>query len=333
MAITEEELERIRHYERKPVPKYPYWYGMKRALYESIELSNWLPVSCHLQHGVGAWRVDPEPDLLTLTSPYPVLFLENQYQVDIAKAYTKAPIRKPIYPIGSVFARYRRYKQWAQRPDAKGSLAYISHSTLNIQAKADWESLITAFKQLPPAYHPITVSVYFKECLKGVHELFMDAGFDVVTAGHMFDPYFVDRFYEILSGVRYVVCNDFGSHIYYATEMDIPVLVTGNTAEYFVSEKERSTNRKSWDYQYVPSLQETLQLYTHSQEAIEAGIQITPEQYAHTHQIMGTEEALSSEAIKTILQRHQTGHYLKELALSPLKLPLRAYRSIKARFS
>lgn len=333
MAITKEELERIRHYEGQSVPKYPYWYGMKRALYESIGLSNRLPVSCHLQHGVGMWRVEPEPDFLTLNNPYPVILLENQYQVDLAKAYTKKPIHKPIYPIGSIFARYRRHKQWTKRPDAKGSLAYISHSTRNIEIKMDWEDVIAKFQQLPPAYHPITVSVYFKECLNGVHQLFMDAGFDVVTAGHMFDPYFVDRFYDILSSFQYVVCNDFGSHIYYATEMGIPVLVIGETAEYIVTGKERATQNKNWNYEYVSTLRDTLNLHTYSQEAIEAGVQITPEQYAHTHQIMGTEEALSADAIKAILQQHQTGYYLKELALSPLKLPLRAYRSLKARFS
>lgn len=332
MAITEAELDRIRHYERRATPKYPYWYGMKRALYESIGLSNRWPVSCHLQHGVGMWRIDPKPDFLTLKSPYPIIFLENEYQVNIAKAYTEAPIRKPIYPIGSIFARYRRHKKWTQHPQAKGSLAYISHSTHNIEAQVDWQSVIDVFQQLPPEYHPITVSVYFKECLKGVHQLFMDAGFDVVTAGHMFDPYFVDRFYEILSGVRYVVCNDFGSHIYYATEMGIPVLVVGNTADYIASEKEQATQKKHWNYKYVDTLSDTLRLHTYTPEAIEAGIQITPEQHAHTHQIMGTHEALSAEAIRTVLREHQTSYYLKELAWSPIKLPIRAYRSLKARF-
>ena len=51
MAISEAQGERIRAFERRPLPKYPHWYGMKQALYKSIGLPASQPASCHLQHG------------------------------------------------------------------------------------------------------------------------------------------------------------------------------------------------------------------------------------------------------------------------------------------
>ena len=332
MAIDPAVVERVHHYERRAVPKYPYWYGMKKALYESVGLPQWWPVSCHLQHGVGMWHAKQEPDFLAIQSPYPLLLVDNQAQVELCKNFDHPRLNKPVYPIGSIFARYRKHKGITQRADAKGTLAYPSHSSLLVAAQLDWESLAKTYQQLPAQYQPVTICIYFKDFLKGVHEIFLRAGFDVVMAGHMYDPLFVDTFYDILSRFKYVVSNDNGSYIYYAMEMGIPFFMHGIPAYYSVDAAEQDSYGTYYQQHHFDHYRNIYQLFTPTPAAIEAGITITPEQQAYVDDIMGTHEALASDDIRRLIQQHQTPYYLKELALAPLKLPLRWSRELKARF-
>lgn len=227
MAISEEQGARIRAFEQQAVPKYPYWYGMNRALYKSIGLPETQPVSCHLQHGAVMMYNTQKPDYFTLNNPYPVIFLDNEEQLQFCKNYQAKPITKPMHIVGSIFPRYRRTQGIESRPDAKGSLAIISHTTHSITVDSDWQRLIQEYKALPKQYHPITISIYYRDYLLGLHELFIEEGFDVITSGHMADPTFVDNFYEHLAGFKYVVANDLGSHLYYAIEMGIPFFLHG----------------------------------------------------------------------------------------------------------
>lgn len=331
MAIDPNIVERVHYYERRAVPKYPYWYGMKKALYTSVGLPEWKPVSCHLQHGVGMWLERQRPDVLTLESPYPVIFVENAYQVNLCKEFDDPRLDRPTYPIGSIFPRYRKFRGIERRPDAKGSLVYPSHSAELVAAEVNWEVFIEEYKQLPAKYHPLTISIYFKDYLKGVHEIFLKAGFDVVMAGHMSDPNFVDHFYDILPRFKYVIGNDYGSYLYYALDMGIPCFFHGTAGRYMAKAEERNQLAASYELSDFQNFRIAYKLFTPTIEELEEGVCIKPEQQAFADQIMGVKEALPSETIKAVLEQHETKYYLKELALAPAKIPLRLWRELKAR--
>lgn len=330
MAISKAQGERIRALEQKPLPKYPYWYGMKQALYKSIGLPPSQPASCHLQHGAVMMFHSQEPDLLTLNTPYPVLFLCNEEQIEFCKAYKAKPVTKPMHIVGSIFPRYRRSQGIVPRPDAKGSLVFISHSTPSAKINSDWSKLIEAYRQLPEQYHPLTFSIYYRDYLLGVHEYFIQEGFDVVTSGHIADPNFVDNFYETMSQFSYVMGNDIGSNLYYAVEMGIPFLLHGPQGEYEVTNYEHGLDKDNFRHSDYDRLMQLFQLFTPTSEVLEAGVSITSEQREFVLKMTGYHVALSDEEVRAIIEKTKWGFYAKELLLSPIKLPLKLYRRIKA---
>lgn len=329
MAITSKEIEAIQFYSKKSIPKYPYWYGMKKALYEMVDLPNWLPASCHLEHGAVSMFKQGKPNNYILSNPYPVIFLSNKEQLEHCKAY---PVTKPSYVLGSLFPRYRRFKKIEKSPTAKGSLVFTGHSTKSIAVESDWEELIAQFKALPDIYHPLTVSIYFIDYLKGVHLPFLDAGFDVVTAGHISDPNFIDNFYDILSRFNYVVSTDVGSHLYYAIEMGIPFFIYGTPGSYHSEDKEFKERGKNYKMKDLKEFNAVNQLFTPTKEEIKAGIKITEEQKNFVHQSIGTYDALPLQEVREIIQKHQWKFYAKESLKVPVTLPLKFYREIKAKF-
>jgi hypothetical protein len=331
MAISEEQDKRIRAFEKQVLPKCSNWYGMKHALYKSVGLPASQPATCHLQHGTGMMLYNRKPDHLTLNTHYPVIFLENEQQLEICKRYQVQPITKPMYIIGGVFPRYRRSQGIEQRPDAKGSLVFISHSTPSTAVDSDWKQLMEQYRQLPEQYHPLTFSIYYRDYLLGVHEYFINEGFDVVTAGHIADPHFVDTFYQTLSQFKYVIANDVGSHLYYAVEMGIPFFLHGPKGHYKVVHQEEGLDKEDFemtDYDYINTV---YQRFAVTPEEVAAGVVIKPEQRAFVDKTTGKHVALSDGEIRDIIQRTKWRFYAKELLLSPIKLPLKWYRSIKAR--
>ncbi|MGH1335766.1 MAG: hypothetical protein ACRBFS_06525 [Aureispira sp.] len=334
MAISEAQGERIRAFERKVLPKYPYWYGMKEALYKSVGLPPKQAASCHLQHGAVMMFHTQEPDHLTLNTPYPVIFLDNEEQVEFCKNYKAKPITKPMHIIGSIFPRYRRSQNIVQRPDAKGSLIFISHSTPVTKLNSNWKKLIEEYRQLPEQYHPLTFSIYYRDYLLGAHETFIEEGFDVVTAGHISDPRFVDNLYDTMSQFRYVAGNDIGSNLYYAVEMGIPFFLHGEEGKYEVTNYDASlkkSNKEVFKQSDYGRLEQIFRLFRPTAEVLEAGVEITPEQREFVLKMTGYHVALSDEEVKAIIQHTKWGFYAKEWLLSPLKFPLKLYRQLKVR--
>lgn len=329
MAITSKDIEAIQYYSKKSIPKYPYWYGMKKALYEMVDMPDWLPASCHLEHGAVSMFKQGKPNTLILSNPYPVIFLSNKEQLDHCKAY---PIKKPAYILGSLFPRYRRFKEIEKSPSAKGSLIFTGHSTKSIGIKSDWDRLVAEFKALPSIYHPLTVSIYYIDYLKGAHKPFLEAGFDVVTAGHISDPSFINNFYDSLRQFNYVISTDVGSHLYYAVEMGIPFFIYGTPSSYLNEDKELQERGKVYKMKDLKEFDGVSQLFTPTIEEIKAGINITEEQKNFVHQKIGTQEALPFEEIKAIIKKYQWGYYAKETMKAPITLPMKFYRELKAKF-
>jgi hypothetical protein len=72
--------------------------------------------------------------------------------------------------------------------------------------------------RLPAEYQPVTVCVYWRDFNLGHHRPFEERGMRVVSAGHMFDPDFLFRFYHLCSLHRYASSNALGSHLFYSVK-------------------------------------------------------------------------------------------------------------------
>lgn len=99
-----------------------------------------------------------------------------------------------------------------EKQEKKGTVYFPSHSTHHIMDESDYEKLAVQLESLDPKYHPISVCVYWKDILLNRHLSFTKRGMKVVSAGHIFDPNFLFRLYEICSAHKYASSNRFGSH-------------------------------------------------------------------------------------------------------------------------
>ena len=101
-------------------------------------------------------------------------------------------------------------------PQRRGTIIFPSHSTRHLRAEFDYELLAEKISELDDIYHPITICAYWQDYNIGAYEVFKKKGFNLVSAGHIFDPLFLIRLYYLLSLHVYSACNQRGSHIFYS---------------------------------------------------------------------------------------------------------------------
>ena len=63
---------------------------------------------------------------------------------------------------------------------------------------------------------------------KGLHKIFYDHGFNVVSAGFGFDRKFTERFYEIIKHYKYATSNGIMSATFYAIDLGLPFFLLGH---------------------------------------------------------------------------------------------------------
>ena len=118
-------------------------------------------------------------------------------------------------------AKIRRFK----RKFGKTLLCIPTHSTHHVVDTFDQMPLITEIERIRQmyGYDTVLVSVYWKDIHEGRHLPYVDAGYKVVTMGHIYDKYFLRRLKSVLDIADLVITNEVGSHIGYAIFENTPV--------------------------------------------------------------------------------------------------------------
>lgn len=132
------------------------------------------------------------------------------------------------YTLYSPFVFCRKALRMQAKPEARGTIAYPSHSLPDIDDVSDIEKYISDLRALPDEYQPVAVSLHYHDINKGRHRIFLDSGIPVYTAGTPHDYRFTERFYSILSNFKYSTSNFLGSYIFYSIEMGIPFFFHGD---------------------------------------------------------------------------------------------------------
>jgi len=238
--ITKKDLTRIKHYSSH----YKTWlvlpsllYGRKRALYDIIKIPYWLPLNAYLEHGANPAYSEMRLKL-TAKSIYPFFLLNSNEHIRLLKKYT----HKKVYSIGDVYARFRR-KFITKNPNSLGTLYFPHHSTRLINVHQDHQRICYELKRLPKVFKPITICLYWVEVVKGIHKIYEENGFNVITNGHLYDDSFITRFYDNMKNYSYCSSNVTGSYAYYAVEMEIPFFIYGPEVEYYSNEKSHVVER------------------------------------------------------------------------------------------
>jgi len=124
----------------------------------------------------------------------------------ISCVYSYSPHRYKIYknetnkvvlPAASPFVYLAELLNQQPNPEPEGTIFFPAHSTHHVT---------------------ISVCIYWRDFNLGRHKIFKEKGFRIVSAGHMFDPWFLLRLYHLCSTHKYSASNELGSHLFYSVK-------------------------------------------------------------------------------------------------------------------
>ncbi len=197
----------------------------------------------------------------------------------------------PSYVVTAPFVIYRRMNNITQSKDAKGTIAYPSHSVLTLKAEYNIDEYCRLLKELPEEFQPVTISLHHIDI-----EIFhMDVEYEkrgfktICSSFHQGDKTFYEGFYDILKNYKYATSNEPGTYAFYAIEMGIPFFVLGNP-----SVRENSTILED-EYGKI-----AYDLFSKKPFGV-----ITKEQLDFVNSEIGVTDCLTKEELRNILKQAQ----------------------------
>ena len=124
-----------------------------------------------------------------------------------------------VFPIGlsSTYAHASIEAHSKTTPaQGNGSIFFRSHSTPAFSDSFDESEIIQWLLSLPKRYHPIRISIFPYDWGQGHYEAYRQAGFELVSAGHTYDPAFIWRHLHLIRRHRYTLSTGMGTHIFAA---------------------------------------------------------------------------------------------------------------------
>jgi len=199
-------------------------YGWAAVLKEYSGYPAHLPVEAVIPHGVyfDAERVAREE----LEAPVPAVlnypaFRSNAWALSSDK--TVIASASPFLYALSMFS-----ERFPQPESARGTIFYPSHGTDTIAEETNIAALVHNLKALDDARQPVTICVHYSDYGRGLHLPFLDAGFDVVSAGNTRDPEFIYRWLHLLSLHRFAASNDIGGCAFFSVKAGTPFSLIGD---------------------------------------------------------------------------------------------------------
>ncbi len=170
---------------------------------------NYLPIFATADHGA---RFGSLIEMHEANSSMPLFLSHNRRKVERLKDLFKGDVIHAPHP----------WVGWRRRHFPKiegiGSLVFVPHSNSHTEPITEISAFVDELNELDPKFHPITLCLHMHDIEAGLHVLLRPYGFKLTTAGNTSNRKFVERFYSILMGHRYVLSPYIGSHVIYALE-------------------------------------------------------------------------------------------------------------------
>ena len=259
---------------------------------------SFLPLFVYSDHGVGGIQ---EVFKHELENNAPAFFVFNEKKY---KNYKKQS-RKPCYITIPPLIWYRKHNKIEQSKNAKGTIAFPSHSTPEVDSCFDIRKYIEKLKSLPEDMQPVCVCLHMHDINKGRHKIFLENNIPVYTAGNAFDIRYAQRFYDILRNFKYSCSNLIGSYTYYSIEMKIPFSLFGESCKY-INKADANLEHGTYNYKNKDYLLE---------EKIFLGIhkEITPQQKKIVENNTNNPKAISRLKMAKILWLSYFKHKIRKV--------------------
>lgn len=209
------------------------FYGHANVLKRFIGMPVQESTNCVIVHGPMFPSLHWDGDL---NAPLPVLLTANKTACSALRTKTD----KIIFSIGPMLAYAPCHIDQdtlalEKKRLGKNLLVFPTHSTHHIEARYDAEWMCKEIAEIGKNYDSVTVCLYWKDILNGIDTPFRAAGFHCSTAGHIYDPYFLDRLKTLFTLSDGVVTYSWTSALGYAVFMDKPVIARHARGEQFIA--------------------------------------------------------------------------------------------------
>ena len=249
--------------------------------------------------------VDYIPDY-ELNNDAPVHFVSSKNALEIFKRNSKKPCYQYTYPI----ITYRRKHNMVKKENAKGTIVFPAHSIPGLKAEFDIDKFCNELNNLSDEYKPICICLHYHDINDGLHLEFIKRGFPVYSAGHPYNPDYIDKFYDILTNFKYSMSNMLGSYVYYSVELGIPFSIIGKESTF--NNTEHNIYKKGvLKYSEIsPMFKNQYELFSNKDRNI-----ITDEQKEYVKKGLGLDSDLSIKELRKILD---WAYYKKSFKLKDL---------------
>jgi len=207
------------------------FYFNALALKKYAGLKENYSIKASIEHGSGYSNSLWEQDI---NAPFSSIIVASEHRKTL---YEKAGINKNIYKIGP-FAHYakpsisegRILKE--KRRLGKNVLFFPAHSTHWLDSNYNTNKTIKTLKEKTKDFDSVRISLYWKDILRGIAKPYLEAGFECVTSGHIYDRYFLPRHRALIEISDITMSNDQGSHIANSLALGKPHYLFKEDVEY-----------------------------------------------------------------------------------------------------
>jgi len=206
-----------------------YWtselYGAGKCYREWLNWPYLLPLPFYDDHGPAASLKFAEHEINNSSKFHLTPLLERAQENRHLKNIIQAP-----YP----WIPYKKKVGYRKEKDAKGTIVFYPHSNDGIELlDYDWDAYFESLKKLPQDFHPFVLCLHRHDIKKGYHKKLRRYGLPIVTIGESLSPFFVDRFYSMISKFRFATSNTGGSEVFLCEEHGVNFFIYGDRPVYF----------------------------------------------------------------------------------------------------
>jgi len=219
----------------------------------------------------------------------------------LKKAYSKAIKIGPYIHYADnllVDADFAQLKQQL----GKVLLVFPTHSLDSVSVKYNMASFVDFIEQHKNSFNTVMICLHYKDIELGKEKFYEEFGYKIVTAGHLYDGYFLSRLKTIITLSDVIISNDVGTHLGYCIYLKKPVCLFAQKTELEIGSSEKEY-RKEIDNRTLEEWKELWRIKEHLFHLFSTFEEkITSAQYNEISSLFGFDYIRDSETLKKMLK-------------------------------
>ncbi|MBQ2666252.1 hypothetical protein [Methanobrevibacter sp.] len=206
-------------------------YGIDKSLKEYCGFDNDYKIKAFIEHGINfseyfecGFRVHESLPSIMM-SPFRENLIKNQKNNH--GAYSIGPFIHYANPL-------LKNNDYKEKKEELGTnlLVFPAHSTLGGTTNFSITDFCDKIQDMGSEFDTVTISLYWKDVELGRDKFYKKYGFEVMTAGYMYDPYFLNRLRSIIELSDLTISNEIGTSSFYALVLGKPHIILPMNVKY-----------------------------------------------------------------------------------------------------